>query len=181
MFIPIVPTTPSLIHFTLSALHYPYVLAFEPTFVEIRNVETGSMSQIIQGNDLRCLFADTPPSAIHAGAGRVNSVGSISTGGYGQQSVYNPYAAPGIVGHHPYAQASYGGVMRGGAPGMYAQQTMPGQVPVYMGQHGMGQHGMPSPVPSQSSSRMSHQASGRDEIIMASGDRIMTLRMVQPG
>lgn len=71
--------------------------------------------------------------------------------------------------------------MRGGAPGMYAQQTMPGQVPVYMGQHGMGQHGMPSPVPSQSSSRMSHQASGRDEIIMASGDRIMTLRMVQPG
>lgn len=99
----------------------------------------------------------------------------MSAVGYGQQSVYNPYAAPGVVGHHPYAQTSYGHGMRGGAPGMYAHQTMPGQVPVYM-----GQHGVPSPVPTQSS-RMSHQASGRDEIIMASDDRIMTLRMVQPG
>ncbi|TDL23885.1 CNH-domain-containing protein [Rickenella mellea] len=44
------------------ALHYPYVLAFEPTFVEVRHVETGSISQIIQGNALRCLFADTPPT-----------------------------------------------------------------------------------------------------------------------
>ena len=41
------------------AFQYPYVLAFEPTFVEIRNVETGSMSQVIQGNNLRCLFTDT--------------------------------------------------------------------------------------------------------------------------
>jgi hypothetical protein len=42
-----------------------YQLAFEPTSVEIRNVETGSMSQVIQGNNLRCLFADTPPSLQH--------------------------------------------------------------------------------------------------------------------
>jgi len=47
---------------TAFALHYPYVLAFEPTFVEVRHVETGLMVQIIQGNNLRCLFADTPPS-----------------------------------------------------------------------------------------------------------------------
>ena len=38
------------------AFQYPYVLAFEPTFVEIRNVETGSMAQVIQGNNLRCLY-----------------------------------------------------------------------------------------------------------------------------
>jgi hypothetical protein len=44
------------------AFQYPYVLAFEPTFVEIRNVETGSMSQVIQSNNLHCLFTDTPPS-----------------------------------------------------------------------------------------------------------------------
>jgi hypothetical protein len=44
------------------AFQYPYVLAFEPTFVEIRNVETGSMSQVVQCNNLRCLFIDTPPS-----------------------------------------------------------------------------------------------------------------------
>jgi hypothetical protein len=29
------------------AFQYPYVIAFEPTFVEIRNVETGSMFQVI--------------------------------------------------------------------------------------------------------------------------------------
>ncbi|KAF8216845.1 CNH domain-containing protein, partial [Mycena galopus ATCC 62051] len=44
------------------ALHEPYVLAFEPSFVEIRHVETGLMSQVIQGSNLRLLFADTPPS-----------------------------------------------------------------------------------------------------------------------
>ena len=44
------------------ALHYPYLLAFEPSFVEIRHVETGHLTQVIQGNNLRCLFADTPPS-----------------------------------------------------------------------------------------------------------------------
>ncbi|KZS94658.1 RhoGEF Rgf2, partial [Sistotremastrum niveocremeum HHB9708] len=43
------------------ALHYPYVLAFEPTFVEVRHVETGMMVQIVQGNNLRCLFSETPP------------------------------------------------------------------------------------------------------------------------
>jgi RHO1 GDP-GTP exchange protein 1/2 len=31
-------------------------------FVEIRHVETGSMSQVIQGNNLRCLFTDVPVS-----------------------------------------------------------------------------------------------------------------------
>ncbi|KAI1791833.1 CNH-domain-containing protein [Ganoderma leucocontextum] len=68
------------------ALHYPYVLAFEPTFVEIRHVETGSMSQIIQGNNLRCVFADTPPSTTHS----ANSYSPYQQQqqGYG----YNPYA-----------------------------------------------------------------------------------------
>ncbi|KAJ2932613.1 hypothetical protein H1R20_g4473, partial [Candolleomyces eurysporus] len=44
------------------ALHEPYVLAFEPSFVEIRHIETGAMQQVIQGQNLRLLFADTPPS-----------------------------------------------------------------------------------------------------------------------
>ena len=47
------------------AFQYPYVLAFEPTFVEIRNVETDSMIQVIQGNNLLCLFTDTPPLLQH--------------------------------------------------------------------------------------------------------------------
>ncbi|KAF8266713.1 citron-like protein, partial [Lactarius quietus] len=44
---------------TSFALQYLYVLAFEPTFVEIRNIETGSMSQAIQGSNLCYLFTDT--------------------------------------------------------------------------------------------------------------------------
>lgn len=58
------------------ALHEPYVLAFDPTFVEVRHIETGLMSQIIQGQNLRLLFADTPPSITNTG-------GSMhSSGGY---------------------------------------------------------------------------------------------------
>ncbi|ORY80260.1 CNH-domain-containing protein [Leucosporidium creatinivorum] len=48
---------------TSFALHYPYVLAFEPTFIEVRHVESGALMQIIPGNNIKCLFADTPPSA----------------------------------------------------------------------------------------------------------------------
>ncbi|GAA6018628.1 hypothetical protein JCM10207_008986 [Rhodosporidiobolus poonsookiae] len=48
---------------TAFALHYPYVLAFEPTFIEVRHVESGALMQIIPGNNIRCLFADSPPSS----------------------------------------------------------------------------------------------------------------------
>lgn len=47
------------------ALHEPYVIAVEPSFVEVRHIETGLMSQVIQGSNLRLLFADTPPSVTH--------------------------------------------------------------------------------------------------------------------
>ncbi|EIN09591.1 CNH-domain-containing protein [Punctularia strigosozonata HHB-11173 SS5] len=69
------------------ALRYPYVIAFEPTFVEIRHVETGAMAQIIQGNNLRLLFADMPPKAT------TNSQMSA-------QYPYNPYS--------PYPNSSAG-------------------------------------------------------------------------
>lgn len=49
-----------------AALHYPYVLAFEPNFVEVRHVDTGNLVQIITGANIRCLFSDTPPSTIHS-------------------------------------------------------------------------------------------------------------------
>lgn len=93
------------------ALHEPYVLAFEPSFVEIRHIETGLMSQVIQGSNLRLLFADTPPSVTNAGTppnhspyqtgfdhrnpymGSPGSTGSIHGsvhGGYGGQSPHAP-------------------------------------------------------------------------------------------
>ncbi|KAK9692898.1 RHO1 GDP-GTP exchange protein 2 [Basidiobolus ranarum] len=37
------------------ALYYPYVVAFDPSFIEIRHVETGSLEQVIVCNGLKCL------------------------------------------------------------------------------------------------------------------------------
>ncbi|CAO3582374.1 unnamed protein product [Absidia cylindrospora] len=36
------------------ALSYPYVLAFEPGFIEIRNILTGEVDQLIRGKNIRC-------------------------------------------------------------------------------------------------------------------------------
>jgi RHO1 GDP-GTP exchange protein 1/2 len=38
------------------ALHVPYILLFDSRFIEIRHLETGRLAQIIQGNDVRCLW-----------------------------------------------------------------------------------------------------------------------------
>lgn len=43
------------------ALSYPYLLAFDPNFVEVRHVKTGALHQILTGSRLRCLFADPTP------------------------------------------------------------------------------------------------------------------------
>lgn len=68
------------------ALHEPYVLAFEPSFVEIRHIETGLMSQVIQGSNLRLLFADTPPSVTNT----VSPIQQTYQAGY---DYHNPYTA----------------------------------------------------------------------------------------
>lgn len=88
------------------ALHEPYVLAFEPSFVEIRHIETGQLSQVIQGSNLRLLFADTPPSV-------TNTVSPTNNGhpiGHEYQSPYPPPPPPypvhggyGAVPHVQYA------------------------------------------------------------------------------
>lgn len=72
------------------ALHYPFVLAFEPTFVEVRHVDTGALMQIIPGINLRLLFADTPPSTNPA---------AMSGGSALAHSQY-PYAMPHLSPPH---------------------------------------------------------------------------------
>lgn len=127
------------------ALHYPYVLAFEPTFVEIRHVETGSMAQIIQGNNLRLLFADTPPSTAN---------GTNQAGGYNpyqqSQHTYNPYAAP--PPPYSHSRPSVGSAHGHNGP-QHVQQPNPYQRP---------------------SSIL------RDEILLASDDRVMRVELIQP-
>ncbi|OZJ04392.1 hypothetical protein BZG36_02413 [Bifiguratus adelaidae] len=44
---------------TAFALQYPYLIAFEPSLMEIRNVITGSLEQIILGTGIRCLNASS--------------------------------------------------------------------------------------------------------------------------
>ncbi|KAJ6568342.1 hypothetical protein DFH09DRAFT_884694, partial [Mycena vulgaris] len=38
------------------AFHAPYILLFDSRFIEIRNIETGRLAQIIPGGDIRCLW-----------------------------------------------------------------------------------------------------------------------------
>lgn len=114
------------------AMRYPFVLAFEHTFVEIRHVETGLMSQVIQGNNLRLLFADTPPSG--------TSTANLHHAYYAPQPYQsNPY--------HPSASSVYGRPAYG--PPMAAGY---GQYPRYT-------------------------QAGRDEILVVSDDRVLTLRL----
>ncbi|KDR80624.1 hypothetical protein GALMADRAFT_60620 [Galerina marginata CBS 339.88] len=87
------------------ALHEPYVLAFEPSFVEIRHIETGLMSQVIQGSNLRLLFADTPPSVTNSSSMHQNPhpYHHVPPAGYN-----NPYAGyPGHPQAAPLPQHQY--------------------------------------------------------------------------
>lgn len=94
---------------SILALHYPYVLAFEPTFVEVRHVETGAMTQIIQGNNLRCIFSEAPPSTMHT---KVN-YGNNFPGGYPLQYGFDPrssvYSDRSSSMSHSSSRSLYGG------------------------------------------------------------------------
>ncbi|KAE9398547.1 CNH-domain-containing protein [Gymnopus androsaceus JB14] len=99
------------------ALHEPYVLAFEPTFVEIRHIETGLMTQVIQGSNLRLLFADNPPSMTGTGP-QAGAWGSPNPGMYHPGYEPNPYNGYQSYGGRP----GYGGY---GAPPPPPQMQYP--------------------------------------------------------
>jgi RHO1 GDP-GTP exchange protein 1/2 len=97
------------------------------------------MSQVIQGNNLRLLFADTPPSTTNTAS----------------QMTYNP-VYPGGHGYQPY-----GAMPQANAYG--SRQSVYSPSP---------QTGYPNHYP-----RPSAQPFGRDEILMVSDDRVLTLRL----
>ncbi|ODN82650.1 hypothetical protein L202_00947 [Cryptococcus amylolentus CBS 6039] len=73
---------------TAFALHYPYVVAFEPTFMEVHHVETGHLVQIIPDNNIRCLFADTPPpSQVNAPSPPDRMYPGQAEGAYGRHPI----------------------------------------------------------------------------------------------
>ncbi|KAK4689351.1 RHO1 GDP-GTP exchange protein 1/2, partial [Tremellales sp. Uapishka_1] len=101
---------------TAFALQYPYVIAFEPTFVEVHHVETGHLVQIIPGNNISCLFADTPPSTINAPAPPPVRQLMYPPSGPGQSGNYRPPFPPPGPGYPqqpmgrppPHPQMGYG-------------------------------------------------------------------------
>ncbi|CAG8833745.1 19318_t:CDS:2, partial [Racocetra persica] len=49
------------------ALHLPYIIGFDPLFIEIHDVETGKLLQVIPGKNMRCLNDNSSGKhAIHA-------------------------------------------------------------------------------------------------------------------
>ncbi|KAG8901267.1 RHO1 GDP-GTP exchange protein 2 [Tulasnella sp. 408] len=87
-------------------LHYPFVLAFEQTFIEIHNVESGQLAQIIPGKDIRCLFADTVPSITRPAANNGNTSLELREGldinVFQEQPTGGPGAAIGMASADPY-------------------------------------------------------------------------------
>lgn len=103
---------------TSFALQYPYVIAFEPSFIEVRHVETGHLVQIIPGHNINCMFADMPPSTVNAPP----PPRQLMYGG--QQPPPNMYGRPPQM----YPQTTggpYGGYANG-PNGMAQQQRMHG-------------------------------------------------------
>lgn len=49
---------------SLAVVHYPYIIAIEPTFVEIWDINSSAIKQVIPGDNLRCLFSEFPASGI---------------------------------------------------------------------------------------------------------------------
>ncbi|KAG8926246.1 RHO1 GDP-GTP exchange protein 2 [Tulasnella sp. 418] len=146
---------------TSFALHYPFVLAFEPTFIEVRHVDSGQLIQVIPGNNLRCLFADTPPS-----------LNAALNAGYARGNPYiNPYARQPAV---PTPQGPGTGYMhQPGAYGYqqfnaYSQQQMSGPPQLQVNPYYQPQPGHRS------------QVYARDEIIIVSEDRVMCVRLAPP-
>ncbi|WWD03483.1 hypothetical protein V865_001535 [Kwoniella europaea PYCC6329] len=116
---------------TAFALQYPYVIAFEPTFIEVHHVETGHLVQIIPGSNIQCLFADTPPS-------RVNAPVPVQPN---RQLMYPPgpgggYGRPPPQSNNPYSHQ----------PGYHPQQPQP-QQQGYFPPQAQAQAGRPRPPP----------------------------------
>lgn len=90
---------------TSFALHHPYVLAFEPSFVEVRHVQTGALHQVITGYNLRCLFADVPPPVTvaqsHAGANMHTHTGIGAMSPYGRPPAPPMHYAIGAPPYNP--------------------------------------------------------------------------------
>ena len=154
-----------LVLMNVPAFHYPYVIAFEPNFIEVWDINACRIQQVIPGDNLRCLFAEPPPSGSHPPP---------------PPMYYNPHSMPhppppgpmqynvhpnGPISHYPQAQQ----------PGFPPGPPMHQNHPIISPQHLQGIPPQPvvpgfSPV----------YGSGRREILLVSDESVMFLKRAFP-
>lgn len=127
---------------TSFAYHHPYVLAFEPSFIEVRHVETGALHQVITGFNLRCLFADVAPPQPRSGGGG-SDAGSSASSIHSQPAMSNPYGRPA----YPPMQRQLTGPPNYGPQAAAAYPGMPPPRPPPIGYGPQGQPIYPRPPP----------------------------------
>lgn len=150
----------------VAAFHYPYVIAFEPNFIEVWDITTCRIQQVLPGENLRCLFAEPPPSGSHPPP---------------PPMYYQPHSMPppphqlppgpmqynvhpnGPMPHYPPSQSGF-------PPGPPMHQNHPMIPP----QHLQG-------IPPQPGSGFSPgYGSGRREILLVSDEIVMFLKRASP-
>lgn len=190
---------------TSFALHHPYVLAFEPSFIEVRHVETGALHQVITGYNLRCLFADVPPPAPHpsgsssAPGSQIGQYAGRGAGGSGFMSggpqrppgppggFIGPPGGGGFPGHpprpHPQHHPSYqGGQMTpygGGSQQMMYGQRPPGPpgAPHPNMPYGFAQPPPPRPQVPQRNPVWESVAASRNQIVFIGDATVFAVRL----
>jgi RHO1 GDP-GTP exchange protein 1/2 len=147
-----------------AAFHYPYVIAFEPNFIEVWDIITCRIQQVIPGDNLRCLFAEPPPSGSHPAPPPIH---------------YHPHAMPPPPHQLPPGPMQYNVHSNGPIP-YYPPGPQPGFPPGGPSMH--QNHPMIPPqhlqgIPPQSVSGFSPAYGfGRREILLVSDESVMFLK-----
>lgn len=179
------------------ALHHPYVLAFEPSFIEVRHVETGALHQVITGYNLRCLFADVPPPASSSSSSASSAASSASSHLQLQHQQYGPprppvgfppRPPPGYMGGYPGAPPGPPGAMTPyGGPGGFPPRPPPPGVPPGMSPYGLPPpaivpHHPPRPPPQlQRNPVWESVAASRNQIVFIGDQTVFAVRLAGAG
>ena len=153
----------SLVLTRVAAFHYPYVIAFEPNFIEVWDITACRIQQVIPGDNLRCLFAEPPPSGSHPPP---------------PPMYYHPHSMPLAPHQLPPGPMQYNVHPNGPMP-HYPPVPQPGfppgpPMPMIPPQHLQGVP--PQPVPGFSAG----YGSARREILLVSDESVMFLKRASP-
>ncbi|KAG8818967.1 RHO1 GDP-GTP exchange protein 2, partial [Serendipita sp. 399] len=138
----------------------PTAFAIEPAFIEIWDIVTCSIRQVILGDNLRCLFAEPPPS----GSMYPQNTHSI----YPSAGPYPPRTSSSSLQQYP-PQHMPPTLMHSGRPSLHNVGYGPGPRPGGVGPNAPFGH---------AASGLGPQNMGRREILLGSDDNVMFLKPV---